>query len=92
MYHIWQQINKFNVLDILFLFKQSSVTLSFIANSRTYGFRPAFVYTGGFSAALTHLVEDRNLKLRKRRENVFTEKPEASNTFLIKWKFIYDSF
>ena len=33
---------------------------------------------------MAHSVEDRNLKLRKRRENVFIAKPEASNTFLIK--------
>ena len=35
---------------------------------------------------MAHSVEDRNLKLRKRRENVFIAKPEASNTFLIKRK------
>ena len=33
--------------------------------------------------AMAHSVEDRNLKLRKRRENVFIAKPEASNTFLV---------
>ena len=41
---------------------------------------------------MAHSLEDRNFKLRKRKENVFTGKPEASNTFLIKWKTIYDSF
>ena len=42
--------------------------------------------------AMAHSVEDRNLKLRKRRENVFIAKPEASNTFLVKRKTIYDRF
>ena len=60
------------------------MTFSFIANNRAYGFRFAFVSSGGFYAAMEHSVVDRNLKLRKRRENVFTGKPEASNTFLIK--------
>ena len=30
--------------------------------------------------------------LVKRREDVITGKPEASNTFLIKWQTIYDGF
>ena len=46
-----QQIQRFRY-SILFLFKQPSVTFSFIANSRAYGFRLAFVCTGGFSAAM----------------------------------------
>ena len=40
-----QQIQRFRY-SILFLFKQPSVTFSFIANSRAYGFRLAFVCTG----------------------------------------------